>query len=88
MLKPLLPTRLPLGGLENPLDSHAVCALYLPGAVGKMGGGVGGGAKGLLNCSATNSVNVLAHSQPCLPCYITTDPSSSTPPPNIDLLSN
>ena len=34
MLKPSLPVACPLVGLENPLDSLAVCAVYLPGGKG------------------------------------------------------
>jgi hypothetical protein len=30
MLKQSLPIRLPLGGLADPLDSCAACAVYLP----------------------------------------------------------
>jgi hypothetical protein len=30
MLKPSLPIRLPLGGLADPLNSCAACAIYLP----------------------------------------------------------
>jgi len=34
MLEPSLPEACPLVGLENPLDSLAVCAVYLPGGKG------------------------------------------------------
>jgi hypothetical protein len=50
MLKPTVPIRLPLGGLADPLDSCAVCAVYLPEE-----------AMDLLNRRATNSAELLLH---------------------------
>ena len=75
MLKPSLPEACPLVGLENPLDSLAVCAVYLPG----------GRERVWVNSQSTNSVdlNTIA---PNLPCYMTM--ILLLFPPNVDLLSN